>query len=318
MHDHHDESASIQCHDFHDVTHLAKGLSNWEQSFDQISAGPFLGRVQEIRFDGLQLIREQINCAILKRTATLDDVMTFCIPLSVIGEGKCGRVTLNGNGIFISHGKKIPELRTSPVQDIVIAAIDTNLIARICDATNIDFSVTAPQVAILSAQRQAETAKWLTNVFSQTVATGELQKHPGLLKTLRDSIVLEVLGLFKSASRALYIDPSKRYKIIEQVRELAMSERQSPLTVLDACLAVGTSRRTLQSCFDEMLGIPPAVYVRMARLNAARRELRRADPAITSVTDIATKWGFWHLGRFSANYRDLFGELPSHTLSTFC
>ncbi len=32
------------------------------------------------------------------------------------------------------------------------------------------------------------------------------------------------------------------------------------------------------------------------------------------MTDIATKWGFGHLGRFAAAYRARFGESPSHTL----
>ena len=35
-----------------------------------------------------------------------------------------------------------------------------------------------------------------------------------------------------------------------------------------------------------------------------------------SVADTAFKWGFSHLGRFSAAYRREFGELPRETLRT--
>ena len=31
-------------------------------------------------------------------------------------------------------------------------------------------------------------------------------------------------------------------------------------------------------------------------------------------TDVAMRWGFWHLGRFSAEYRGFFGESPGRTL----
>jgi AraC-like DNA-binding protein len=30
--------------------------------------------------------------------------------------------------------------------------------------------------------------------------------------------------------------------------------------------------------------------------------------------DAAARWGFWHLGQFSRDYKGQFGELPSQTL----
>ena len=49
------------------------------------------------------------------------------------------------------------------------------------------------------------------------------------------------------------------------------------------------------------------------RLDGARRELRtgRADTVIATV---ANRWGFWHMGKFAADDRRSFGELPSETL----
>jgi AraC family ethanolamine operon transcriptional activator len=51
------------------------------------------------------------------------------------------------------------------------------------------------------------------------------------------------------------------------------------------------------------------------RLNGVRRDLRRADPAATRITDLAIKWGFWHMSQFAADYRSFFGELPSNTIN---
>jgi AraC-like DNA-binding protein len=58
----------------------------------------------------------------------------------------------------------------------------------------------------------------------------------------------------------------------------------------------------------------PKRYLLLRRMHLARRALREAAPDTTTVTDIATRFGFWQLGRFSIDYRALFGEAPSVTL----
>jgi AraC-like DNA-binding protein len=58
----------------------------------------------------------------------------------------------------------------------------------------------------------------------------------------------------------------------------------------------------------------PVRYLWLRRMSLVRAALMRADPATTTVTDIATDHGFWELGRFSVEYRTLFGESPSAAL----
>jgi AraC family ethanolamine operon transcriptional activator len=80
------------------------------------------------------------------------------------------------------------------------------------------------------------------------------------------------------------------------------------------CRRVGASPRRLQHCFQALLGVSPLHYLRAARLGAVRRELRRAAGSGGTVQEIAHGHGFWHMGAFSAEYKRLFGELPTATL----
>jgi len=57
----------------------------------------------------------------------------------------------------------------------------------------------------------------------------------------------------------------------------------------------------------------PNHFLLLRRLHLARRALREAA-ADTTVTDIATEFGFWELGRFAVEYKALFGEAPSKAL----
>jgi len=58
----------------------------------------------------------------------------------------------------------------------------------------------------------------------------------------------------------------------------------------------------------------PKRYLWVRRMNLARRALKNADWKKTTVTAVATNYGFWELGRFSVAYRSLFGESPSAAL----
>lgn len=78
--------------------------------------------------------------------------------------------------------------------------------------------------------------------------------------------------------------------------------------------AAGMSLRTLQHDFRRDLGTTPLDYLRRIRLDRVRDELIAADAGTTTVADVAHRWGFAHLGRFSASYAERFGEYPKTTL----
>ena len=94
------------------------------------------------------------------------------------------------------------------------------------------------------------------------------------------------------------------------------ADGRSPETtqIGDLCQALHVSRRSLHRAFAETLGMGPSHYLTRRRLTAVRTELRGRDAEAITVTDIATKYGFWQLGRFAQQYRQLFGERPSDTL----
>ncbi|HEY4370660.1 MAG TPA: helix-turn-helix domain-containing protein [Burkholderiales bacterium] len=85
------------------------------------------------------------------------------------------------------------------------------------------------------------------------------------------------------------------------------------LHVADLCRAAAVSERTLRNAFNEAFGMGPIRYLRIRRLNQVRRLLLDPQAVITSVTEAATRFEFFDLGRFARDYRHLFGEKPSET-----
>jgi AraC-like DNA-binding protein len=82
----------------------------------------------------------------------------------------------------------------------------------------------------------------------------------------------------------------------------------------ELCETANVSERTVQKAFQDIMGMSPLTFLHRLRLHRAREELRKANSDTTTVTEVATNWGFWHFGEFSRAYKNCFGEVPSRTL----
>lgn len=74
------------------------------------------------------------------------------------------------------------------------------------------------------------------------------------------------------------------------------------------------SLRSLYALFERNAGTTPKMYIRQKKLERIHANLADANCPVRSITELAMDYGFVHLGRFSENYKSLFGELPSDTL----
>ena len=88
------------------------------------------------------------------------------------------------------------------------------------------------------------------------------------------------------------------------------------ITVAELAAACHVSVRAIQLVFRRHLETTPMAYLRRVRLDHAHRELAAADPALTTVTAVAYRWGFSSPSRFAAYYRQAYGIHPSQTLQT--
>ncbi|WP_441224123.1 AraC family transcriptional regulator [Phytohabitans sp. LJ34] len=111
------------------------------------------------------------------------------------------------------------------------------------------------------------------------------------------------------------VTPS-RPRHVKRAIDLMEADPGRAVTVQDLARTVGVSVRALQEGFRRYAGMSPMTYLRRLRLARAHDDLRRPDTNGRTVTEIAHRWGFVHMGRFAAAYQAQYGELPHHTLRT--
>ena len=101
--------------------------------------------------------------------------------------------------------------------------------------------------------------------------------------------------------------------VIRRAERFMADSAAMPITVSDVAAHLGISLRSLQAGFRQWRDTTPNMFLRRVRLQLVRDELLQSDSEV-NVTTLALRNGFSHLGRFSAYYRAMFGEMPSETL----
>lgn len=107
-------------------------------------------------------------------------------------------------------------------------------------------------------------------------------------------------------------DNGVRPKDVKRAIDYIQANLSLSITLEDLVGVSGVPGRTLYQHFQDFVGTTPMGYVKKARYERARDDLEMLNGEGT-VTEIAGRWGFSHLGRFAAEYRRRFGELPSVT-----
>lgn len=107
--------------------------------------------------------------------------------------------------------------------------------------------------------------------------------------------------------------PTAGTRPVARAVELLRSDPAHPWTATELAVAVSLSVRSLQEGFRRALDTTPMAYLRQVRLERVHAELASAAPDAASVTEVAMRWGFVHLGRFAEFYRRAYSERPSDT-----
>lgn len=159
---------------------------------------------------------------------------------------------------------------------------------------------------------------WLALVrllLGETRQADGLTLLPHLLRRWRE---LAISGLAQAVEHPFPGGPSgppaRRPRTVKRTLDAMHSEPGRSFTAAELAGIAGVGIRVLQESFRQHVGVPPLTYLRRLRLEGVHAELSRSSSAQLSVSEVATRWGFTHLGRFAGAYRARYGVSPSQTL----
>jgi AraC family transcriptional regulator, ethanolamine operon transcriptional activator len=300
---------------FDDIDAMAASPLAWDQKYEQIGRGRFQGRVTQLLLGQVQLARAAWSPGVLQRGSAPKGTWAFGLPL--VAEGSLHvrrRPACPGELIAATSRDDVGFAATGPT-DLMIVALPTSLIDRWVQTRRgidrFDVDLPSPRWQV-PADEMARRARTLSSLLEALTTQSDDLLTDRVLSRIESQIFDVILDMVPSAE---VIEPLHNRASIARAVFAVLNERiDNPPSITELCLAVGAKERTLHLSCVEAFGRPPAKLLAELRLNAARRTLLHPRKE-TSVTAVATLYGFTHFGRFADVYRRQFGELPSATFS---
>jgi len=273
------------------------------------------------RAGGISLHYMDYGAAVRIAAGELGDCFLVEIPLGGVSEVTVGRqrvVADRNTAVVLSPAAPI-ELRRAAGSPQLIVRVDRILLeSQLCRMLNrqVDRPLRFSVAMDLTSPGGRTWLNLVDLLRGEMENDGAILAEPLALAQLQSLLMTHLLlSQPHSHSDALAgREPSPPSAALSRAREMIETRAAEPLTVADIAAEVHISVRALQDGFRRHLGLSPTEYLRQVRLEQTRRSLLEADPASTTVTAVAIRWGFLHLGRFSVDYGKRFGESPSATL----
>ena len=302
----------------HDADEQARSLHGWTQTYDQLTAGRFVGRLTGLHLDDMHVFCETTSQTLRQTCEVPPDACWFGIPAEDQRVGRIGPQPIGGDSLAFQRGGVEFELLTPGGYAIFGVVVRGEVLHRHAEfVEHADLIDQAAHTGIIPIDTRSKTrfCALLAGMLDDAAnaALPDRARH-----NLQASVLSSLFDLCATASLEPVAIPARprRQWIVSEARDYVLANRDRPIGVPELCERLHVSRRTLQYCFQDVLGLAPASYLRAIRLNGARRDLCDAAPGERTVQDVAAAWGFWHLSQFATDYRKLFGVRPSETLKT--
>jgi AraC-like DNA-binding protein len=198
-----------------------------------------------------------------------------------------------------------------------VVSIPTTLLRRVAN----DRSAALPQQIRFLNRRPSSSAAsraWQRTLdyVTATFVSPDAAQQPMIVAATASLLACALLECYPSnltIERDLLNDPHVPAALKDAVSYIH-GNADGDVGVTDVAAAVHLTPRAVQYLFRDYLDTTPTEYVRRVRLHGAHQDLLTGNPSMTTVTEIAQRWGFAHAGRFAVIYREIFGQSPHTTL----
>lgn len=292
----------VQAFNTADVAEQIRATPGWVQHYQQMSPGHFAGQVRYLDLQGVEIYEECMNTRVEQNFSAPPGSLAFCFDRS-------------DNALYLLNGESRNIWITPENYQEVAVVFGPEFVQR--NGLNVE-RLEGLFMAPLNSQQNALFSRWLSGTLTRLSQTFDPPSKEALTQQLLDDCLFILDNACVCLDRGALQRRAGERTIMKRIGNWAADTPEENLNLLELSQVAEVSLRQLQHAFKTYTGMAPAQWLRLRRLNSARRELLSRTATDTTVAEVAMNWSFWHLGRFSSSYRALFKELPSDTLKRAC
>ena len=306
--------AALFAEDMDSLTAVARG---WQLDFRPVGQDRVDGRVFQATHGGVQIVHACLRGALDQRGTTPPGARTFSI-FHAGARSWYGRKT-SEESILAFHPDGSFEATSDTEFCAYAVTLSEERLAAACERADVpqpdDLLLNRETILECDAGRLGALKATLKRMSETLNEAPDRLTTPGIGGEFSEELPVQLVRTIASAWEAEHrTRPRLRDRALKLATEYIAAHPRRPVSVSELCSITSASERTLQYAFKERFGVSPKTYLKALRLNGARRELRDVEPDTKTVSEVAMRWGFLHVGQFAADFRRMFGELPSATL----
>jgi len=287
--------------------------SGWDFEHFQLVRGRYQSSMQILETRNLQLSLAKHSIGTLERGAPPQGACTITLP-----DVKHAPLYFCGDRLKKDHcpamlpGEEFEALCQGPHRFINIV-VDRRLLDRESrNLTGLPFAALTRQKHLkISSRNQRRLAAQLTLLLRRLAFDALPTGEAGCLE--REIVEQILCSIQPPGDKDTCPRLPERRRAAWRAEQVIRKNLQQLPDIEQLSNIIGCAARTLHLGFKERYGLTPGRYGRILALNAARRDLYNL-PWDRTIADVALRWGFHHLGRFSHYYKNLFAELPCQTV----
>ena len=286
----------------------------WQIEEYQLDSGTFKGTINAIHTSHIQVGSTSRSNGVFIKGSSPKNTYLFA---SVETKGNMthnGVTILDDELVFLNDVDQLDFIVSSAADDVTIA-VDRNFFDRSFEKyfnKPFKYNSLTKRIQLKEGAGAIFHASVKKIVSDLIVETEKLKSDPCFHKSAEEKvlqIIFDNIDLSREREKVLESEMNAN-----KIRVHIEKNYKDDICINELCSSKKLSERTLRSSFKNLFGLSPKQYHTSYRLGKVHHAFLKGDYTVETVENIAYNHGFTHMGRFSMNYKSMFGNTPSYTL----